>query len=101
MRRGSSRLVDRPFPAVLRGRDRFRRVFHEHDGNQDEMARVMGVAALLHLVLNGVVIPPFGAMGAAVATAPPKAGWHAWLNRLVARLSIQPSIAQAALRRIR
>lgn len=65
-------------------------------GNQDEMARVVGTAAIINIVLNAVAIPIYGALGAALATAVSMAVWNVWLNRVVvARLSIRPSIVHA------
>lgn len=76
--------------------------FMNMTGNQDEMARVVGVAAVLNIGLNAVAIPLYGALGAAVATAFSMAGWNVWVNRLVvARLSIRPSIVHAVRRTIR
>lgn len=70
--------------------------FMNMTGNQDEMAKVVGVSAVINLLLNGLAIPLFGALGAALATALSMAVWNVWLNRIVvARLSIRPSIVHA------
>jgi O-antigen/teichoic acid export membrane protein len=70
--------------------------FMNMTGNQDEMARVVGVVSVVNIVLNAVAIPLYGALGAAFATAVSMAGWNVWLNRLVvARLSVRPSIVHA------
>lgn len=68
-------------------------------GNQDEMARVVGIAAVINVVLNAALIPQFGALGAALATGGSMMAWNVWLNRIVvARLSIRPSIVFAVRR---
>lgn len=70
-------------------------------GNQDEMARVVGIVAAVNIGLNAVAIPLYGAMGAALATTVSMAGWNVWLNRIVvARLSVRPSIVHAVSRLI-
>jgi O-antigen/teichoic acid export membrane protein len=40
---------------------------------------VLGGGALLNVVLNAVLIPPFGLLGAAVATAIATATWNLWM----------------------
>jgi O-antigen/teichoic acid export membrane protein len=68
-------------------------------GNQDEMARVVGSAAVVNILLNALLIPRFGALGAGMATATSTMVWNVWLNRIVvSRISIHPSIVHAVRR---
>lgn len=62
-------------------------------GHQHVNARVYGWSALLHLGLNALAIPRFGAMGAALATAATMVVWNVWLYRCVVRLlGLRPSV---------
>lgn len=65
-------------------------------GHQKQSAIVMGCTAILNLVLNAVLIPAFGIMGAAIATATTMALWNIWLHQLVVKhLGVKPSIISA------
>lgn len=71
-------------------------------GNQDVMARVVGITAIINIILNAILIPYFGALGAGLATATSTVLWNLWLNRIVvAQLSIRPSIVHAVGRFIK
>lgn len=73
--------------------------FMNMTGHHDEVARVVGWTALGNIVLNGLAIPQFGAVGAAVATALSMSVWNVWLNRLVLRrIGIRTSIVHAVRR---
>ena len=65
-------------------------------GHHDVSARVLGWSALLNVALNALLIPPFGIMGAAVATAITSVIWKTWLERLArSRLGIRTSLVSA------
>ena len=65
-------------------------------GHHDVSARVLGWSALLNVVLNALLIPPFGIMGAAVATAITSVIWKTWLERLArSRIGIRTSLVSA------
>jgi O-antigen/teichoic acid export membrane protein len=53
----------------------------------------LGCSAILNLILNAILIPTMGIMGAAVATALAMALWNIWLHQLVVKyLGVKPSI---------
>ncbi len=54
-------------------------------GNQKEAARVIGASALMNVVLNVVLIPLFGIVGAAIATTASMTAWNLTLVVLVRR----------------
>ena len=54
-------------------------------GHERSAAGVYGVCVCVNIVANAVLIPQYGAMGAAFATAGSMALWNAWLRALVAR----------------
>ena len=65
----------------------------EMTGHHKQCAYVLGCSAALNLVLNGILIPTLGMMGAAIATASTMALWNIWLHQLVVKyLGVQPSI---------
>ena len=55
-------------------------------GYQDLSARVYGLSALVNVVLNAFLIPIWGLLGAAVATATTMVLWNVWFYILVRRL---------------
>ena len=62
-------------------------------GHQDDAAKILGVSALLSIILNTILIPTAGIMGAAIATAITTIFWN--LNMLIyvwRRLNINPTI---------
>ncbi len=62
-------------------------------GYQDDNARVFAVSALLNLGLNALLIPAFGLVGAATATALTMVLWNVWLHALtVRRLGVWGSV---------
>ncbi len=62
-------------------------------GHQNETSKVLGGAAVLNIILNAVLIPLFGLIGAAIATAFTAALWNIALVVLVRkRLGIRPSL---------
>lgn len=56
-------------------------------GHHGRLGRVNLVFALVNLALNLVLIPRFGAAGAAVATTAASLSWNVWLYVLVRRLT--------------
>ena len=54
-------------------------------GHGRDSARVYGMAAIVNIVLNLLLIPPLGMEGAAVATATSVVLWNVWLFLLVRR----------------
>lgn len=65
----------------------------EMTGHHKQCAYVLGCSAVLNLILNGILIPTLGIMGAAIATASTMALWNIWLHQLVVKyLGVQPSI---------
>ncbi|WP_019504964.1 oligosaccharide flippase family protein [Pleurocapsa sp. PCC 7319] len=65
----------------------------EMTGHHKQCAYVLGCSAVLNLVLNGILIPTLGIMGAAIATASTMALWNRWLHQLVVKyLGVKPSI---------
>ena len=70
----------------------------EMTGHHKKCAYVFGCSALLNLVLNGILIPTLGIMGAAIATAVTMALWNIWLHQLVVKhIGVQPSIISTFL----
>lgn len=62
-------------------------------GHQNQAVVVYGYAALINVVLNGILIPIFGSIGAAIATSLTMAMWNIWLSVLVFRnLGIYSSV---------
>lgn len=65
----------------------------EMTGHHQECAFVLGCSAVLNLVLNTILIPTLGILGAAIATATTMALWNIWLHCLVVKhLGVKPSI---------
>lgn len=61
-------------------------------GHEREVTRAVAVAAVLNVVLNLLLIPPFGVMGAAIATSISLVFWNVWLWLVVRwRLGIRCS----------
>ena len=54
-------------------------------GHQNQSSKVLGYSALTNLVLNAVLIPRLGGLGAAIATATAMAMWNLWLYVLVVK----------------
>ena len=62
-------------------------------GHHRQSAWVMGCSAIINLILNLILIPLYGILGAAIATATTMALWNIWLHCLVVKyLGIKPSI---------
>lgn len=62
-------------------------------GRENAAGRIIGLAALLNIVLNAVLIPRFGLEGAAVSTAVSTAFWNIALVVMVRkRLGIRPTV---------
>ena len=62
-------------------------------GRQNTAARVYGWVALIHVALLAVLVPAFGTVGAAAATALTMSLWNIWLHTAVVReINIHPSI---------
>lgn len=69
-------------------------------GDHNRAAVVLAGSAVLNVVLNAVLIPPFGILGAAVATASTLALWNVTLLILVTRrLRLNPTIFSLPRRR--
>ena len=67
-------------------------------GHHRQSAFVLGCSAVLNIILNAILIPIFGIMGAAIATALTMALWNIWLHQLVVKyLGVKPSIVSAIL----
>ena len=70
----------------------------EMTGHHRQCAFVLGCSAILNLILNAILIPIMGIMGAAIATAATMALWNIWLHHLVVKhLGVKPSIVSAIL----
>ena len=68
----------------------------EMTGHHKQCAYVLGCSAVLNLILNAILIPILGIMGAAIATATTMALWNIWLHQLVVKyLGVKPSIISA------
>ncbi len=62
-------------------------------GNQNKMVFISGYAALINIILNGVLIPIFGSVGAAIATSLTITMWNIWVGFVVIKnLGIYPSV---------
>lgn len=65
----------------------------EMTGHHRQCAYVLGCSAILNLILNAILIPTMGIMGAAIATTLAMALWNVWLHQLVVKyLGVKPSI---------
>lgn len=65
-------------------------------GYHRQCAYVVCCSALLNLILNSILIPMIGILGAAIATAITMALWNIWLHQLVVKnIGVQPSIIAA------
>ncbi len=70
----------------------------EMTGHHRQCAMVLGCSAMLNLLLNAILIPLWGILGAAIATATTMALWNIWLHHLVVKyLGVKPSIVSAIL----
>ena len=70
----------------------------EMTGHHRQCAWVLGCSAVLNLILNAILIPTLGIIGAAIATAATMALWNIWLHQLVVKhLGVKPSIVSAVL----
>lgn len=62
-------------------------------GHQNQSLPVVILSALLNLILNALLIPKFGIVGAAIATGISMAVWNIWLTFLVVKyIGVRPSI---------
>ena len=62
-------------------------------GHQDRASVVLVGGAVLNVVLNAILIPPLGLIGAAIATAISTAFWNLWmLVEVVRRHRLNPSV---------
>lgn len=62
-------------------------------GHESDAARAIGLAAVINVVLDWVLIPYFGVEGAAVASTVSLMGWNVYLFRRVRRrLGIDPTV---------
>lgn len=62
-------------------------------GHQNKAVVVYGYTALINVVLNGILIPMLGSIGAAIATSLTLALWNIWLSALVVKyVGIYPSV---------
>lgn len=62
-------------------------------GHQNQSFRVIVCSALLNVVLNAILIPFFGIVGAAIATSFTMIVWNVWLSILVVKyIGVRPSI---------
>jgi len=62
-------------------------------GHQRLCAKIFGTSALINVVLNALLIPQLGIVGAALATAATMILWNLWLLIMVARkLDLHPSL---------
>ncbi|NEQ41910.1 MAG: oligosaccharide flippase family protein [Okeania sp. SIO3I5] len=62
-------------------------------GYQNKMVFITGYAALINIILNAVLIPIFGSIGAAIATSLTIAMWNVWVGLVVIKnLGIYPSV---------
>ena len=70
-------------------------------GFERDTAKVLGVFALANIILNAVLIPQIGLIGASIATASCLIGWNIVLRRLVRkRLGVEPSPVPRILGRL-
>lgn len=69
-------------------------------GQQVKMLQILATATVLNLLLNLLLIPPFGLTGAAIATASTTVFWNLYMRRIVRqRLGIDPSVLVLLRRR--
>ena len=62
-------------------------------GHQNQSTYIFGFSALANVILNALLIPRFGTIGAAIATATTMALWNISLHFLVVKhLHVYPSI---------
>ena len=67
-------------------------------GHHQQSAFVLCCSAVLNIILNAILIPTLGIMGAAIATSFTMALWNIWLHQLVVKhLGVKPSIVSAIL----
>jgi O-antigen/teichoic acid export membrane protein len=65
-------------------------------GHHRECAFVFCFSAVLNIILNSILIPTLGILGAAIATTLCMILWNLWLHQLVvSRIGVQPSIISA------
>jgi O-antigen/teichoic acid export membrane protein len=65
-------------------------------GHHRECAWVFCFSAVLNIIFNGILIPIFGILGAAIATTLCMALWNIWLHQLVvSKIGVRPSIISA------
>jgi O-antigen/teichoic acid export membrane protein len=71
-------------------------------GHQLANLNVLMASAIANLILNLILVPTMGCMGAAIAAVLTTALWNIWLHVLVTRrLGLHPSIVWALLRPLR
>ncbi|MGE5658498.1 MAG: flippase [Actinomycetota bacterium] len=69
-------------------------------GHQNHSFRVIVCSALLNVVLNAILIPFFGIVGAAIATSLSMIVWNVWLSILVVKyIGVRPSILYSLFER--
>jgi len=69
-------------------------------GHQNQSFRVIFCSALLNVVLNAILIPSFGIVGAAIATSFTMIVWNVWLGILVVKyVGVRPSILYSLFER--
>lgn len=69
-------------------------------GHQNQSFRVIFFSALLNVVLNAILIPVFGIVGAAIATSFTMIVWNVWLSVLVVKyIGVRPSILYSLFER--
>ncbi|MFB2895357.1 polysaccharide biosynthesis C-terminal domain-containing protein [Aerosakkonemataceae cyanobacterium BLCC-F50] len=69
-------------------------------GHQNQSFRVIFCSALLNVVLNAILIPFFGIVGAAIATSFTMIVWNVWLSILVVKyIGVRPSILYSFFKR--
>jgi len=69
-------------------------------GHQNKSFRVIFCSALLNVVLNAILIPSFGIVGAAIATSFTMIVWNVWLGILVVKyVGVRPSILYSLFER--
>lgn len=62
-------------------------------GHQNQSFRVIACSALLNVILNAILIPFLGIVGAAIATSLTMIVWNVWLSILVVKyIGVRPSI---------
>ncbi|MFB2837330.1 flippase [Floridanema evergladense] len=69
-------------------------------GHQNQSFRVIFCSALLNVVLNAILIPILGIVGAAIATSFTMIVWNVWLSILVVKyIGVRPSILYSLFER--